>query len=61
MKKSKSNEAGKVKKTVKKKWSKIVQLVDSSDDETHLPVSSNSFKIAFLKTYLSLNFSFVFG
>ncbi|KAG5328951.1 DNLI1 ligase, partial [Acromyrmex heyeri] len=35
-KKSKSNEVEKVKKSAKKKWSKIVQLVDSSDDETHL-------------------------
>ncbi|XP_018057253.1 PREDICTED: DNA ligase 1 isoform X2 [Atta colombica] len=35
-KKSKFNEIEKVKKSVKKKWSKIVQLVDSSDDETHL-------------------------
>ncbi|XP_018339725.1 PREDICTED: DNA ligase 1 isoform X1 [Trachymyrmex septentrionalis] len=37
-KKSKFNETEKVKKSVKKKWSKIVQLVDSSDDETHLPL-----------------------
>ncbi|KAG5310023.1 DNLI1 ligase, partial [Acromyrmex insinuator] len=37
-KKSKSNEVEKVKKSAKKKWSKIVQLVDSSDDETHLPL-----------------------
>ncbi|XP_018395103.1 PREDICTED: DNA ligase 1 isoform X1 [Cyphomyrmex costatus] len=44
-KKSKSNETEKVKKTVKKKWTKIVQLIDSSDDETHLPLPKSPKKL----------------
>jgi len=48
--KSESNKAEKVKKTVKKKRARIIEPIDSSDDETHLPVSF--FKKFFYNFYM---------
>jgi len=48
--KSESNKAEKVKKTVKKKRARIIEPIDSSDDETHLPVSF--FKQFFYNFYM---------
>lgn len=47
-----------MKKTVKKKRARIIEPIDSSDDEDHLPVCSDSFKILILNyfnTILILN------
>lgn len=41
---SKSDKAKKVKKSVKKKRARIIEPVDSSDDEDHLPVNIDLFR-----------------